>query len=149
MRYETSVVHLDKEQLPVQSSRMAPTILNDDTTCRILPESPLADFVDCWRPVFSDDIQNDFPKSPCIAYDDEFTLPDGANRFWGSDSYIKVGNTGLGAWPAKRGTDSVNPATSGYPTGLYSWLRCGPFDLTGAQFFNDAVRALSGSARQR
>jgi hypothetical protein len=89
-----------------------------------------ANLVDNWELLFHEGFEGVFPQSGCVVSD---ANDDGLERYWGPDSGRPLkGNKA--AWPAKGGANGMNPGQS-YPSGLDSWLVCGPFNLSQADKF--------------
>ncbi len=91
------------------------------------------DFVDNWETLVQDDFEGTFPiTSSCVASEGTHWGPP-QGRFWGPDAlHAKSGSKSI--WPARSGPNGLDPATSNYPPRLDSWLICGPYDFTNAQF---------------
>ncbi len=97
------------------------------------PASATVDLVNNWQRELSDSVYTYFPDYPCITWDQN---DDGITRTWSYADYKYLSDP-YAAWPAKGGEDGIAPTAGNdsYPANLYSWLYCGPFNLSDAQNF--------------
>jgi hypothetical protein len=77
----------------------------------------------------AEDFEGPFPTEGWELVDDS-TL-DRGEFLWGRDDYMSHGGV-YSAWPARAGSDGLDPQSYFYPANLETWMIYGPFDLSDA-----------------
>lgn len=72
---------------------------------------PNSDLVDNWENLLNDGFEGSFPPSGCVVFDDN----GGEEHLWDKDDFRPFQGV-FGAWPARGGTDGVDPANTNYPS---------------------------------
>ena len=143
--FSISVLYAPVEPLPAQiwgspgrptSLRIAPGLAESETPDagekplgRETPEATL-ELTDGWQTIKSETFEWDFPGAGWEVLDDYPN--DGKEYKWDDDDYRHHAG-GWAAWPARGGTNGINPPPATYPPYMSSWMIYGPFDLSNAK----------------
>lgn len=97
------------------------------------PRNP-GDLVDNWSLEVNNNFEGTVPiTASCIVTEGTQYGPRQERRWKEDDTYAYSGAYSI--WPARGGNNPLDPATNDYPPALDSWLICGPYDFTNAQYF--------------
>ncbi len=111
------------------------SLSKEKTFARLNPTTPVTagDFVDNWETLVQDNFEGTFPITSSYVISEGTFYGPLQGRLWGQDTLHAVSGV-KSIWPARGGPNGLDPATNNYPPGLDSWLVCGPYDFTNAQY---------------
>lgn len=115
----------------ITKNLLGPPLPDRMTYAKSKPATPRlpGNLVDNWERLVRDDFEGTFPiTSSCYTHEDS-----NLGMLWDKDTLHPYSGSNS-IWPAKGGQHGINPLTNDYPPGLDTWLVCGPYDFTNAQF---------------
>jgi len=121
-----------RDLLKDQGWEPANITLDFDLPETAVPENaPTVEMTSGWTTIVSESFEGSFPAPGWQALDANGPN-EGGNVYWGKESYLHYGGS-YSAWAAGGGVNGRNPAVSGYPNNMLSYMIYGPFNLAGAQ----------------
>ena len=82
-----------------------------------------------WQLIKSEPFEISFPTAGWTLSD---AYPDDGKEYWWDDDNSRAHTGYRAAWPAKGGTNGLNPPGDPYPPYAMSWMKYGPIDLSNA-----------------